>query len=171
MNKKTGVVLAIVAGILILCCAGGAFMIRSMFNQIQETVKTDKEFVKTALTATAKNWDEKDFALYADDSFNKPENKEKTQKLFTELKDKLGSIKTLGDITVLRRGGFRTNDSGTDRGFYITFRASATFEKRDGVFDVTVKNNKDKHVIYSIALNPDAATADSIEAGNNVPAQ
>lgn len=171
MGKKIGVVVAVLGGIFLLCCLGGFFFFRNVFGQLRETVKTDQTFVETALKATAKNWDEKDFAIYADESFNTPERKAETRKLFATLKEKLGPLVSLGEVKAQRRGGFHSVSEGPKAGFYVTFDVKAKFQKRDGVFEVTVRNNKDHHSISAISLNPDdKLSLDSSDSpSNNTP--
>jgi hypothetical protein len=168
MNKKFGIVAAVLGGILLLCCLGGFFFINGALSKVGETIKADQAFLDKALKATAKNWDESEFSLYADESFNTPEKRETTKKLFSTLKQRLGSLVSLGTIEPLTRGrAFRTGtQKGADQGFFVSFRAKAKFEKGNGVFEVMVKNNKDKHTIYEISLNPDTLSADDPAANN-----
>jgi hypothetical protein len=107
MGKKVGIASAIFIGVIILCCLGGGFTVRQFLGRIKETVTKDQTFVRTALTATAKNWDEKDFSIFADDSFNEPSKKEETRKLFVTLKEKLGTLVSLGTVELQRSNGFR----------------------------------------------------------------
>jgi len=167
MGKKVGIIAAVVGGIILLCCLGGIFFARNVIGQLKETVAKNQTFVGTALMATAKNWDEKDFAIYADESFNKPENKKKTQELFATLKEKLGPIVSLGEIKPLRQNSFRTNDKGDNKGFFVKFEVPAKFQKRDGVFEVTVRNNRERQTIFAISLNPDSVSAADTGASNN----
>lgn len=166
MNKKVGVVAAIFLGVMVLCCLGSLFMARQAFNKVRETVTKDQEFVAKALEDTAKTWDEKAFATYADESFKTPDKQEQTKKLFVTLKEKLGPLVKLGEVKVLNRSAFRSSTNGDAQGFFVSFRAAAKFQKRDGVFDVTVRNYKDQKTIFAISLNPDEVTADSVEANN-----
>ena len=173
MGKKVGVASAIFVGLIILCCLGGGFTIRQFLGRIKETVSKDQTFVRTALTATAKNWDEKDFSIYADDSFNQPSKREETRKLFATLKDKLGPLESLGTVELPRSNGFRPANDGSSKGLFLTFIVKAKFQKRDGVFEVTIRNNKDHQAIYAIGLNPDSPTlgvsGNSANSANNSP--
>lgn len=165
MNKKFGIAIAIFLGCLLLCCGGMLYAGNTAFRRIRETVAADRVFVRNALTATAKNWEEADFAPFADDAFNAPDKKEQTRKLFATLKEKLGSLETLDEPVVQRQGAFRSSNTGENRGFYVTFKVHAKFAKRNGIFEVTVRNTKDKKYISDISLNPDETMG--VSAGNS----
>lgn len=154
MSKKIGIIFAVFAGLLILCCLGGFFYLKGIANRITDVVKKDQAYVTLALNSTASTWDEKEFAPYADASFNTPQKRAETQKLFGTLKQKLGRLIKLGGV-VPDTKTFRANSDGTGQGFFVTLTAKATFEKGTGVFTVTVKNVKDQVKIYNISLDPE----------------
>lgn len=168
MNKKFGIIAAVIGGLLLVCCLGGFFFINGALGKVRDTIKADQAFLDKALKATAKDWDEKEFSLYADESFNTPEKREATKKLFASLKQRLGSLETLGAVEPAGgKGSFRAGtQKGADQGFFVSFRAKAKFQKGNGVFEVMVKNNKDKHTIYEISLNPDTLSAEDPAANN-----
>ena len=153
MSKKVGIILAVLAAIMVLCCAGGFFFFKGFANKIVETSAKDQAFIATALTATAKTWDEKVFSTYADENFNKPEHRESTRKQFANLQKKLGSLVSLQKAVEQKRA-FNADSNMPSPGFYITYKANAKYEKGDGVFTVTVRNSKNEIKITDIGLDP-----------------
>jgi hypothetical protein len=98
-----------------------------------------------------------EFSKFADDSFNTPEKREETRKLFATLKKNLGPLVELGEVTTGAKA-FKANNQGNEQGFFISLTAKAKFEKGNGVFTVVVKNYKEQMKITSISLDPDKAT-------------
>ncbi len=154
MNKRAGIVWVIAATVLVSCCLGTFFFAQSFTKRVGETITKDQKFVTTALNSSAKNWDESKFAKFADESFNEPAKREATQKLFATLKQNLGGLLSLGEVTV-NKDVSRANNNGTAQGFFLSFTAKAKFENGDGIFSVTVKNLKDQMKIFTISLDPD----------------
>ena len=154
MNKKAGIVWVIAALVLISCCLGTFFFAQSFTKRITETMAKDQKFVTTVLTSCTKTWDEDLFSKSADESFNTPAKRAETQKLFATLKEHLGGLVSLGDVTFSKEAS-RSNNNGTAQGFFVSFTAKAKFEKGNGIFTVTVKNIKDQMKIYTIGLDPD----------------
>lgn len=151
MNKKTGTILAVLIGVLLVCCGGVFYLTRTAFEKVKDAYKMNREFVASALNDTAKSWDEAVFAKYADKEFLTPEGKDGTKKRFAVFNQKLGKLKTLGPVKDLP-GSSVAKSGEADRGFYLSFSADAEFEKGKGKFEVTVRNDGPKAHIYSIAL-------------------
>lgn len=151
MNKKTGIILASVIGVLVLCCGGVFYVTRSTIQKVKETIQTNRELVASSLEKTGKTWDEAVFAEYADTAFLTPEGREGTKKRFAVFNQKLGKLKSLGKVMDVP-GSVSTKSGPADRGFYLSFTADAEFEKGKGKFEVTVRNDGPKAKIYAIAL-------------------
>ena len=156
MNKRAGIVWVIAATVLVSCCLGTFFFAQSFTKRVGETIAKDQKFVATVLNSSAKNWDEGEFSKFADESFNAPAKREATKKLFSTLKQHLGGLVSLGEVTI-NKDASRSNNNGTTQGFFMSFTAKAKFEKGNGIFNVTVKNIKDQMTIYTIGLDPDKA--------------
>jgi hypothetical protein len=167
MNKKVGIVLAVFAALLVLCCLGGFFYVKSVADKITGVVAKDQVFVANVLKSTTKNWDENEFSKFADESFNTPEKREGTRKQFALLKQKLGPLVSLGEV-VPDSKAFRANTGGKANGFFVSMTAKAKFEKGDGVFTVVVKNYQDKMTITSIGIDPDNSPG-KVNPGSNNP--
>lgn len=153
MNKKVGIVLAVVGALLLLCCLGAIFFTKGVAEKVTETINRDHSFVEKALNATAKTWDEEEFSKYAEASFNTPARREETRKLFATLKKNLGAMTSL-EKPVEEKKSFKADSSSADPGFLVTLTAKAKFEKGGGVFTVTVKNYKAQTKITDIHLDP-----------------
>jgi hypothetical protein len=80
MNKKTGIILASVIGVLVLCCGGVFYLTRTTLERVKETVQQNRNFVATTLEKTGKSWDESVFAEVADSAFLTPEGRDGTKK-------------------------------------------------------------------------------------------
>jgi hypothetical protein len=158
MSKKTGIILAVIVFIAILCCSGTFMFMKNVMTKVNETVVNDQKFVATVLKATAAKWDENAFSPYADDTFNTPAKREETRKQFESLNKNLGPLVSLGEV-VQDMKALRANNTGVEKGFFVSFTAKAKFEKGNGVFSVTVKNLQNQTKIYAIALNPDKSPA------------
>ena len=154
MSKKIGIIFAVLAGLLVLCCLGGGFYLKSFAGRVNEIITKDQAFVSKVLNSTAKTWDEKEFSPFADDSFNTPTRKAETQKLFATLKQKLGPLVTLGEV-IPDKKAFRANSDARGQGFFVSFTAKAKFERGTGVFTVMVRNRKDQMKVYDISLDPE----------------
>jgi hypothetical protein len=152
MNKKIGTILAVFALFLVLCCLGGFFYIKQVADRINKVIAKDQAYVTQALNTTAKSWDEQIFSTFADDTFNTPAHRAETKKQFAMLKDKLGMLVNLGEVTTDKKS-FKANN-GSAQGFYVSFTATAKFEKGNAVFSVTVKNLNEQMRIFDISVNP-----------------
>jgi hypothetical protein len=153
MNRKIAVVFAVFMGLLVLCCSGIFFYVKSVTSKITDLVIKDQKFVSNVLQSCTKNWDENEFSKFADPSFNTPEKRQETRKLFATLKQNLGPLVTLGEVTTDKKT-FRAASDNTAQGFFVALKAKAKFQKGEGVFSVTVKNFKDKETIFAIGLDP-----------------
>ncbi len=158
MNKKVGIGLAVFLALLVICCTGIFFFFKTATGKIMETVSKDQVFVANVLKSTTKNWDENEFSKFADDSFNTPDKREETRKLFATLKKNLGALVELGEVTTGTKA-FKANNEGNGQGFFVSLTAKAKFEKGNGVFTVVVKNFKEQMKITSISLDPDKPQA------------
>lgn len=152
MNKKTGIILASVIGVLMLCCGGVFYLTRTTLERVKETIALNRSFVATSLEKTGKSWDEAVFAEFADKEFLTPEGRDGTKKRFAIFNQKLGKLKTLGKVEDVPQS-LVTKSGEKDRGFYLSFTADGEFEKGKGKFKVTVRNDGPKPKIFAIALN------------------
>ncbi|MEI7575295.1 MAG: hypothetical protein WCK51_00250 [Armatimonadota bacterium] len=152
MNKKTGILLASLIGVLVLCCGGVFYLTRTTLERVKETIASNRSFVATSLEKTGKSWDEAVFAEFADKEFLTPEGRDGTKKRFAIFNQKLGKLKTLGKVEDVPQS-LVTKSGEKDRGFYLSFTVDGEFEKGKGKFKVTVRNDGPKPKIYSIALN------------------
>jgi hypothetical protein len=152
MNKKTGIILASVIGVLVLCCGGVFYLTRTTLERVKETIQQNRNFVATSLEETGKSWDEAVFAEVADSAFLTPEGRDGTKKRFAIFNKKLGKLKSLGKVEDVPQS-LVTKSGEKDRGFYLTFTADGVFEKGKGKFKVTVRNDGPKPKIFAIALN------------------
>lgn len=166
MNKKVGIGLAIFAGLTLFCCLGVFFYLKSTIAKITDVMAKDQVFVANVLKSTTKNWDEAEFSKFADETFNTPEKREGTRKLFLTLKKNLGPLETLGEV-IPNGKSFQANNNGASKGFLITLTAKAKFEKGNGIFTVVVKNHQEKMTITSISLDPDKSAGDTSPSSNN----
>ncbi len=166
MNKKIGITFAVFFGILVLCCLSAVFYVRQFGEKLMTTTSKNKSFVKLALTDTAKTWDEKKFAVYADDLYNQPDKKVETEKLFKTLNENLGPLVSLEEPESDSRKPFHTESTGPNKGFYVNFIVHAKFTKRTGVFTVSVRNTNNKMTISAISLDPESSVTG---ANNNAP--
>ena len=82
MNKKTGIILASVIGVLVLCCGGVFYLTRTTLERVKETIAANRSFVASSLEKTGKSWDEAVFAEFADKEFLTPEGRDGTKKRF-----------------------------------------------------------------------------------------
>ena len=156
MKKKTAIILAILVGCLLLCCTGAGLFAKQAIDKIKATQTNNDAFITKTLNETCKDWDAKTFMLYADESFSEPENKAKMEKMFAVFKQKLGGLKTLGNPKLMGASA-KTQTGDTRRnGYFNKFTVSATFEKGEGEFDITVRNFQERQTIYLIRLNSDA---------------
>ncbi len=151
MNKKTGIILASVIGVLLLCCGGVFYTTKSTVERIQKLVQGNRELVAVALDKTGKTWDEAVFAEYADDAFLTPEGRAGTKKRFEVFNHKLGKMKSLGKVSDVP-GSSSLKPDGPNKGYHMTFSADAEFEHGKGKFEVTIRNDGPKSKIYAIAL-------------------
>lgn len=154
MNKKTGIIAAIVVGLLVLCCGGGVLLTRSTFQQLKAVLDADRAFVKTSVASFAKDWDEAKFNALAEKSFQEPEKRARTQKMFAAFKAKLGGLKSVGEIED-QKGSLKADTSGERGRFLAGFRLPAVFEKGNGTFEITVLNVGEKKSIFEINLKSD----------------
>lgn len=152
MNKKTGIILASVIGVLMLCCGGVFYLTRTTLERVKETISLNRSFVATSLEKTGKSWDEAVFAEFADKEFLTPEGRDGTKKRFAIFNQRLGKLKTLGKVEDVPQS-LVTKSGEKDRGFYLSFTADGEFEKGKGKFKVTVRNDGPKPKIFAIALN------------------
>jgi hypothetical protein len=166
MNKKVGIALTAFAAMLLLCCLGFFFTLRSATKKITEVIAKDQVFVSNVINSTAKNWDENEFSKFADDTFNTPEKRAETKKLFLTLKKNLGPLVSLGEVAPGAKA-FRPTTDGDGNGFLVSLTAKAKFEKGDGIFTVVVRNVKEKMTITSISLDPDKSPSATNPASNN----
>ncbi|MEI8281829.1 MAG: hypothetical protein WCG75_05450, partial [Armatimonadota bacterium] len=131
MSKKTGIILAVILFVALLCCSGTFLFMKNVMTKVNEAVVSDQKFVATVLKATASKWDESAFSPYADDSFNTPEKREETRKQFETLNKNLGPLVSLGEV-VQDMKALRANNTGIEKGFFVSFTAKAKFAKGTG---------------------------------------
>jgi len=98
MNKKTGIILASVIGVLVLCCGGVFYLTRSTLERVKETIQQNRDFVAMTLEKTGKSWDEAVFSEVADSAFLTPEGRDGTKKRFAIFHKKLGKLKSIGKV-------------------------------------------------------------------------
>lgn len=165
MNKKVGIAITVFAALMLFCCLGFVFTLKSATAKITEVITRDQTFVATVLKATAKDWDEGEFSKYADSSFNSPARREETKKLFASLKKNLGVLVSLGEVTPGSK--VLGSNNGASNGLFISLTAKAKFEKGDGIFTVVVKNVKEKMTVTAISLDPDKSSVNAGQASNN----
>ena len=153
MNKKVGIGLTIFAALVLLCCIGGIFTLKSAAAKLTEVISNDQIFVTKVLQASATTWDENEFSKFADESFNTPASREKNKKLFLTLSKNLGPLVSLSEVMPGSKS-LKANTDGNGNGFFVTLTAKGKFEKGEGVFTVVVKNVKEKMTIMAISLDP-----------------
>ena len=117
MNKKTGIILASVIGVLVLCCGGVFYLTRSTLERVKETIQQNRDFVATTLDKTGKSWDEAVFSEVADSAFLTPEGRDGTKKRFAIFNKKLGKLKSLGIAGTKRIAALPDTPTFAEQGF------------------------------------------------------
>ena len=152
MKSKIAVAGAIFGGLLLCCCGGSVFFMSRTINEVKDRINKSREFAQEAIATTARTWKEEDFAAYASSEFNTPERKAQTKKMFSVFNQKLGKLVKLEPIKDPARRGIRA----TEKGFQVSFKTSAEFEKGKGEFEITVQSKGENRVVSDIKLNSPA---------------
>jgi ParB-like chromosome segregation protein Spo0J len=121
-------------------------------NEVKDRINKSREFAQEAIATTARTWKEEDFAAYASSEFNTPERKAQTKKMFAVFNQKLGKLVKLEPIKDPARRGIRA----TEKGFQVSFKTTAEFEKGKGEFEITVQSKGENRVVSDIKLNSPA---------------
>jgi len=152
MKSKIAVAGAIFGGLVLCCCGGSVFFMSRTINEVKDRINKSREFAQEALATTARTWKEEDFAAYASSEFNTPERKAQTKKMFSVFNQKLGKLVKLEPIKDPARRGIRA----TEKGFQVSFKTTAEFEKGKGEFEITVQSKGENRVVSDIKLNSPA---------------
>ncbi|HLO99773.1 MAG TPA: hypothetical protein VK171_14360, partial [Fimbriimonas sp.] len=149
MNKKTGVLIAVVVGIFLLCFTGGALFIKNAFQHVTEAVEKSTVFGKSAISDIGAEWSLDTYLVYADEFYKTESEKTKAKLMLAEFSKRLGKLKSLDAVEPVAKGA-RSVYEGDRAGFYVRVQTTGTFEKGKAKITVAVRNHKEKQSLTEI---------------------
>lgn len=150
--KTVWIVLAVVVGCGVLCCAGTVFFGKRLFDSLAETNDAADRFSKKVFEETAQEWDASVLIKYASSEFTRETSEKQTREYLASLSKRLGKFKSVGEFTATSTNANTMNGESTVT--VKTGASTATFEKGTASVTMTVIKRNEKWGVVNLYVNP-----------------